>query len=163
MICRIVRLIAGIALMAGLAPMPAWAEFTLSDLVGNWSGSGKYYERPSSAKMKCRLSFAGDDARVRMTGRCGSSLGAQDLELDFIREGNRGVVVQSAPGAPKSKSAIARMAGQMTATMMIAEGVAATESAKFQLEIKPDGTMHFLTQRKDGTFFSQSTVVLVRR
>lgn len=146
-----------------LLPMAAQADFTLSDLLGTWSGSGTYYERPSKARMKCRLSFAGNDSQVRMTGRCGSSLGAQDLTLDFIRQGSNGVIVRSPPGATQSNSDIAEMQGQMSGNYLIAAGSAGAETAKFQFESKADGTLAFVTEHKDGTFFSQSVVTLSRR
>lgn len=152
-----------LTLILSVLPVVAQAEFSLSDLVGTWTGEGSYYERPTRAKMKCRLSFAGTDAQVRMTGRCGSSLGAQDLEIDFVREGASGVVVRPAPGAPTSDSKLTEMSGQLQGNLMIASGTSGTETAKFQLESRADGTLQFVTQREDGTFFSQSVVTLVRR
>lgn len=152
-----------LTLCLALLPLSAQADFVLSDLVGTWAGEGSYYERPTKARMKCRLSFAGTDAQVRMSGRCGSSLGARNLELDFVRQGKTGVIVRAAPGAPTSDTGLTAMQGQMTGNRMAAAGTSGTETARFQIETQPDGTLRFVTQRENGTFFSQSVVILIRR
>ncbi|MGP6089901.1 hypothetical protein [Antarctobacter jejuensis] len=150
-------------MLALCLPATAQADLSLSDLVGTWAGEGSYYERPTKTRMKCRISFAGDDAQVRLTGKCGSSLGAHDLSLDFIRDGSSKVIVRAAPGAKNDESKIERMEGQLSGNFLIAEGTGGTETAKFQLESKRDGSIVFVTQREDGTFFAQSVVTLRRR
>lgn len=144
-------------------PAAAQADLSLSDLVGSWTGEGSYFERPTKTRMKCRLSFSGDEARLHMAGKCGSSLGAHDVNVDFIRQGGNSIIVRAAPGARNDDSQIARMEGRLSGNFLIAQGTGGTETAKIQLESKPDGSMVFVTQREDGTFFAQSVVTLKRR
>jgi len=143
--------------------LPAQADFRLLDMVGNWGGSGVYSEGVSKARMRCRISVTGDDAKVTLTGRCGSSLGAADVVLDFIAIGDGKVTVQPGDGAPASDSPITMLTGQLSATQLNVSGANYAESVVMQFVKNTDGTLNFATKRKWRTGRSQSTIRLVRR
>jgi len=146
-----------------LLPLPAWAELKLSDLVGNWGGQGTYAEGLSSAKLRCKLVIAGTDAMVRMTGRCGSSLGAENLALDFVKGADSTITVDSSAGAPQSDSPVGALRGSSQGNQLIIRGEGGDETVTIELILNPDGSLRFATQRtwpgKTGT----SVVTLKRR
>ena len=150
-------------LALSLTTAEARADLTLSQLVGNWTGSGNYREGVSEARMRCRLTIAGDDAKVTMSGRCGSSLGAEDVVLDFIRQGDGSVIVQSGPGAPQQESKIEALTGRPQGNQLFLTGAADGESVAMQFVRNADGTLYFATERKWRTGRSQSVITLQPR
>ncbi len=146
-----------------LVPGMARAEFALSDMVGTWAGTGSYTEALSKATMKCRLTVTGDDARVTVNGRCGSSLGADDVTLDFVRQSGSRVVVEETPGAPKQDSEIEEVSGNLTATQLFVRGAGGDETVAIQFVKNDDGTLYFATERTWKGGDSQSRVTLSRR
>ncbi len=151
------------AMVLMIVPALAQADFSLSDMVGSWSGSGTYYEKPSRAKMQCRLTITGGDAKVTLSGRCGSSLGSETMKLDFIRQAGGKVVVQAAPGAPKKDSDIGQLSGRISGNFLIVSGSASDESVTIQFEKKSAGSLHFVTERIWEANSGQSSVMLTRR
>ncbi|MDJ0823069.1 MAG: hypothetical protein QNJ09_14825 [Paracoccaceae bacterium] len=146
-----------------MLPAAAQAEFKLSDMVGNWSGSGQYYEKPTRAKMQCRLTITGGDAKVTLSGRCGSTLGSETMKLDFIRQGGGSVIVRNAPGAPRNTTDIGQLTGRMSGNFLVVSGSAGPDAVTIQFEKKADGQLHFVTDRKWKENSGQSSVMLVRR
>ncbi len=146
-----------------LTTVEARAELTLSQLTGTWTGAGNYAEGLSEARMRCRLTIAGDDAKVTMSGRCGSSLGAEDVVLDFIRQSDGSVRVQSGPGAPQQDSEIEALTGRPQGNQLFVTGSAGQESVAMQFVKNADGTLYFATERKWQTGRSQSVITLQPR
>jgi len=149
--------------LAMLAPLPAMAELALSDLVGTWTGQGTYVEGLSSAKMRCNLGITGTDAMVRLSGRCGSSLGAESVVLDFTKAADGSVSVSSGPGAPANDSKIDVMQGKITANQLILRGAAGDETVTIELLQNPNGSLHFATRRTWTGKKATSVVTLIRR
>ena len=152
-----------VLLALALTSAEARADLTLSQLVGTWTGSGTYAEALSEARMRCRLSIAGDDAKVTLSGRCGSSLGAEDVVLDFIRQGDGSVIVRSGPGAPQQDSKIAALTGRPQSNQLYVTGAAGDESVAMQFVKNADGTLYFATERKWQTGRSHSVITLQPR
>lgn len=146
-----------------LTTAQARADLTLTQMVGTWTGAGTYSEALSEARMRCRLTIAGDDAKVTMSGRCGSSLGAEDVVLDFIRQGDGSVRVQSGPGAPAQDSEIKALSGRPQGNQLMVTGAAGLESVAMQFVKNADGTLYFATERKWQTGRSQSVITLSPR
>ena len=142
---------------------PARAEMTLADLVGNWAGTGMYYEGLSKAKMKCRLTGAGNSAHVTMTGRCGSSLGAEDVDIEFSRQGDGSILLISGDNAPSVDTEIDTVSGRLEGNQMFLQGQAKHETFKMQFAVNADGSLRFATERKWQTGKSRSIVTLQRR
>ena len=104
-----IRLAIILLLLSGAA---ARAEFSLADMVGTWAGSGVYKENLSQAKVRCQLAVTGGAGKVTVSGRCGSSLGAETIVLDFTRQGDGRIVVTEGPGAPRNDSQIEALVGR---------------------------------------------------
>ena len=152
-----------LAVMLAVVPVMARAEFVLSDMVGSWSGSGMYYEAMSQAKMKCRLTMAGDAAGITMKGRCGSSLGAHDVVLDFVAEDDGRVFVQGGDNAPSVDSEIEELTGKITGNQLNLSGQAGPDSVRMQFVLNEDGSIYFATERKWPQGDSRSKITLTRR
>jgi hypothetical protein len=146
-----------------LIPATAWADFKLSDLVGNWSGSGKYAEPLTTARVRCKLAIMGNDAKVTLRGRCGGSFGAERMVLDFVRQSNGDVIVSSGPGAPYTESPIGALTGTPTRTQLVVRGQSGQESVLMQFAKNADGTMHFATERDGKQGRRISAVTLIRQ
>lgn len=149
--------------VALLIPSPIWAAFQLSELVGQWTGQGTYTEGVSKAKMRCNLSFVGTDAKVTMSGRCGSSLGAESVVLDFANDADGGVTVRSGAGAPESDSAITGLTGVPGPNGLVVKGSGGDESVIIELLLNANGTLRFATQRNSSNGMAISIVDLSRR
>lgn len=141
----------------------ARAEMSLADLVGDWSGSGTYSEALSSARMKCRLTMTGTAAKVTIAGRCGSSMGANDVVLDLVRQGDGRITLTSARDAPGFETAITGLSGRITGNQLTLRGEAGLERAATQFVLNADGSLRFAAERKWLTGNSQSIVTLQRR
>lgn len=146
-----------------LAPSTAWADFKLSDMVGTWSGSGKYWEPLTTAQMGCKLRITGNDAKVTLSGRCGSSIAAEKMLLDFVRQGNGQIVVTAGKGAPPSDSPIEALTGTPTKTELFVRGQSGAETVVMQFAKKADGTIYFATERDGAKGRRVSVVTLTRR
>ena len=146
-----------------LMPAGARADFVLSEMVGTWSGQGEYYELLSKARMRCRLSVVGNDAKVTLSGRCGSSLGAEDVVLDFIRQPDGQIVSRAGVGAPESDSPIEALYGRPTKTQLIVRGQSGKESVVMQFVKNADGTLYFVTRRDGAQGKRTSAITLSRR
>ncbi|MDF0603715.1 hypothetical protein P1J78_23615 [Psychromarinibacter sp. C21-152] len=133
---------------------------SLADLVGSWTGNGIYYEALSKAKMKCRLAATGDAARVKLTGRCGSSLGARDLSLEFVRQDDGSILLLSADTLPSVETGIERVDGEISNNQLNLSGTSPGEYLKLQFALNADGSLHFATERKWRTGKSRSVVTL---
>ncbi len=141
----------------------ARAEMSLADLVGSWTGSGTYHEALSQAKMKCRLTTVGDAAKVTISGRCGSSLGANDVVLDIVRQADGTVTMQSGGRAPGFETDIDQLTGRITGNQLMLSGEAGIERARLQFALNDDGSLRFASERKWQTGNSRSLVTLKQR
>ena len=83
-----------IVVQLSLSHQASAADFRLGALAGNWAGSGSYTEGISTARLICRLAARGADERIRMTGRCGSSLGNEEIDMDLVL-GADGTIAQA--------------------------------------------------------------------
>ena len=151
------------AILLALLPAAASAEFALSDMVGKWAGEGMYYEPLSRAKMRCRLTIVGSDAAIAMSGRCGSSLGAEKVHLDLIRQPDGQIVLRAGKNAPETDSPIEALVGRPTRSQLIVRGQSGQESAVMQFVSNADGTLYFLTKLDGAKGERTSAVTLSRR
>lgn len=149
--------------LLALAPTVARADFALNDMIGKWTGSGLYEEPSSMGRMRCRIAIAGDDAMVRMTGRCGSSLGVEDVVLDFLRQANGDIVVRAGPGAPERDTKIKELTGRVRGTKLIVRGYQGQESVEMSFEAVTDDKLRFETKRKTWEGDSRSSIDLKRQ
>ena len=141
-----------------LLPAAARAEFTLSDMVGTWSGSGTYTEGVSQARMRCRIVVAGGDARVRLSGRCGSSLGAEDVAVEAVRQPDGRIALISPDGPTREPFSVREVSGVPQGDRLVLHGSAGVESVTVEFRRNANGTLSFVTQRKWRTGRSQSQV-----
>ncbi|GEM_PF-6301365 len=152
-----------LALAIFIVPSVSRADFALSDMIGAWAGTGVYSEALSQAKMKCKLTMLGDAKKVTMSGRCGSTLGAGNVVLDFVRQEDGQIVVHAGGDALQPASEIGELVGRFTDDQLIVTGAAGHESVKMQLILDADGSIFFATERKWLTGKSSSEITLVRR
>ncbi|MCP3969947.1 MAG: hypothetical protein GY717_06460 [Rhodobacteraceae bacterium] len=146
-----------------LLPAAARAEFVLSDLVGNWTGSGSYQEGLSKARMRCRLTVVGNNTKVTLSGRCGSSLGSERMVLDLIRRADGTIVLRSGDGAPQDDTSLAELVGYTARTQLFVSGESGHDSASVLFARNQNGTLYFASKRKWQTGNSQSAITLSRR
>lgn len=150
-------------ILLALVPVPARADFALSDLVGTWNGAGTYEEGVSQARMRCRITVTGSDAQVRLTGRCGSSLGAEDVRVDVLRQADGSVTLVSPNGPTREPFSVREISGRPQGDRLTLQGTAGLESVIVQFVLHADGRLTFATQRKWRTGRSRSQVTMTRR
>jgi hypothetical protein len=146
-----------------LVPNVAFAQFSLDTLVGKWSGQGTYAENMSSAKMRCKIDFAGGADKVTMTGRCASGLGAQKVALDLVQSKDGSITAKAAAGAPENKTEIDGLTGLPTERHLVMDGVAGEDSIKMEFLMNADGSLRFGVHSIIGPKDGKSVIRLIRQ
>jgi len=135
-------------IILGCATVAQAAEFHLGALAGNWSGSGSYTEGISTARLICRLTASGDDRQVHMTGRCGSSLGNEDVDMVLVRAAEGTVTVSSGTAASRRDSPVENLQGVPEGNQLVARGSAEDEVVTLVLRFEDTGVLRFAVQRR---------------
>lgn len=144
-----------------LLPAAARAEFALSDITGTWAGAGSYTEALSTARMRCRIAIAGNADQVALTGRCASSLGAEDLDLTFTRLPGGEISLRAEDGQRQGETTVEELTGLPEASQVILRGENGLDRAAVQIRLNPDGTLYFATETKWRTGNAKSAITLV--
>lgn len=152
-----------ICAVLALMPNVALAEFSLEEMVGKWSGQGVYAENMSSAKMRCKIDFAGGADKVTMTGRCASGLGAQKVALDLVRAEDGTITAKAAAGAPENKTKIDGLTGLPIEGHLVMDGVAGEDSIKMEFLMNADGSLRFGVHSIIGPKDGKSVIRLIRQ
>lgn len=151
-----------LAMIASLLPAPLLAENAFERMIGTWNGAGQYSDGVAQVNLRCRINIAGTPTSLQLSGRCGSSLGAETFAMDFALGGDRVVRLQRSQSERGADSAVGGLSGPIGDNGMVVKGTAPGEEVVVQLLLNPDGSLVFATREVNGSSTTVSHVTLSR-
>lgn len=136
------------------------AEFSLGALEGNWGGTGVYTDGQSTARVRCRLTGIGDNTHIRISGRCSSTLGREDIDMILVRNPTGVITLLSDVATFRNNSEVSSLEGAPIGGQLLARGSVGNEEVILILRFEDNGGLTFDTQRRWSAGVERSVIDL---